>query len=332
MRKRTTIKDIAAATGVSVAAVSAVISGKSGASIRVSVETRKKILDTARELEYMPDQRARTFREKRSRIITVITYESVFPVHWRNEFYGFFVGVEEEAAKRGYDILILNNKPDPSTAALRSINRIGIADGAVVIGISKDESSLIRFHHSGFPLIFVGRREVAGIVPNYATFDYETPIKDLITSIVSAGFTSVNYFAVGAGEPLIDKRRFIANACDKAGILIREFLSNALPSPEEAIGERNFLLFNTMACADEFRARADLRGFKASIDYQAAVLEDRWQDSDTFWTRLDSDRPLLGRTSVSCLVELISETAIEPIRTLIPVKLIPGSSSPLLFS
>lgn len=324
MKRRATIKDIAAATGVSSAAVSAVLSGGTSVSIRVSEETRAKILAAARDLDYVPNQRARSLRQRASRIITVITYEKVFPVDWRDEFYRFFVGIEEESARLGYDLLILNN------AASRpgGFDQIGISDGAVVIGISKDEESLMRFHHSGFPVLFVGRREMPGLDPNYATFDYETPIRDLAARVAASGFSRAAYFAVGAGEPLRDKRAFAARAFADAGVPLDEYLAGSLPSPDRVADSSTFMVFNTMACADTFRADARNRGLRAGRDYQAAVLEDRWQDDDRFWTCLDSDRIGLGKIAVERLVALITGTAADPVRVLLPVRLLGGASAP----
>ncbi len=336
MRKRTTIKDVAAATGVSVAAVSAVLSGKGGASIRVSAETRDKIIAAAEALKYVPDRRSRSLRERRSDIITVITYEKVFPVDWRNEFYGFFVGIEEEAARRGYDILILNNRPDLAPETSGRIDQLGIADGAVVIGISKDEDSLARFLHSGFPIFFVGRREIAGIEPNFATFDYASPIVELVARTRAAGLTGVDFLPCGAGEPLRDKRRFLTEALEAEGLSFRELQTEFSPDSvrrmaADADAEGRVLAFNGMALAEEFRRAATPLGLDAGADFEAAVLEDRWQDKDDFWTRLDSDRVLLGKTAVSCLVDIMSEDMAEPVRRLIPVHLVPGASSPGLY-
>jgi DNA-binding LacI/PurR family transcriptional regulator len=336
MRKRTTIKDVAAATGVSAAAVSAALSGKGGASIRVSAETRDKILAAAETLKYVPDRRSRSLRERRSDIITVITYEKVFPVDWRNEFYGFFVGIEEEAARRGYDILILNNRPDLAPETSGRIDQLGIADGAVVIGISKDEDSLARFMHSGFPIFFVGRREIAGIEPNYATFDYASPIVELAARTRAAGLTGVDFLPCGSGEPLRDKRRFLVEALEAEGLAFRELRTEFDPDAvmriaDAAAAEGRVLAFNGMALADSFLRAAAPIGPAIGSRFDAVVLEDRWQDGEGFWTRLDSDRVLLGKTAVACLVDIMSEDPIEPIRRLIPVRLVAGASSPRLY-
>jgi len=339
MRKRATIKDVAAAAGVSTAAVSAALSGKGGASTRVSPETRAKIREAARSLEYVPNRRAASLVERRSEVIAVITYEKAFPVDFHNEFYGFFVGAEEEAASRGYDILILNNRPDPSgSGGGGRLGRLGMADGAVVIGILRDEEALARYLHSGFPIVFVGRREIGGTVPNHATFDYAGAIEELAGHLAAAGFAGVDFLPSGSGEPLRDKRGFLEEALGRRGLGVRDIgQPGESPGREawaalvaEAQAQGRVLAFNSMAGAEAFRRGAAELGLTPGTDYEAIVLEDRWQDGDTFWTRLSSDRVQLGRTAVACLLDILDEQIEEPVRRLIPVSLILGPSSPRL--
>lgn len=66
---KTTLKDIADATGVSITAVSKVINGKP---IRISDEKRKEILITAREMNYRVNQAARALVTKHSGLIGLI--------------------------------------------------------------------------------------------------------------------------------------------------------------------------------------------------------------------------------------------------------------------
>ena len=110
MSKRVKLSDVAAGAGVSVATASAVLSGKEGRSIRVSDERRKKILDTASRLGYVPNTAAQHLkRGDDNHIIAVFTYENIFPLDPKSEYYLFFAGIQQEAEKEGYDILILNN-------------------------------------------------------------------------------------------------------------------------------------------------------------------------------------------------------------------------------
>lgn len=71
-KRKTTIKDIADAAGVSVALVSFVMNNMSGGKYRVSAKTTKKILSISEELNYQPNNAARSLRKGRSNTIGVI--------------------------------------------------------------------------------------------------------------------------------------------------------------------------------------------------------------------------------------------------------------------
>ena len=64
-----TIREIAEKSNLSIATVSKVLNGKSG----VSAETRRLILDVARELNYWPNLNARNLKAGHSRTIGIIT-------------------------------------------------------------------------------------------------------------------------------------------------------------------------------------------------------------------------------------------------------------------
>ena len=64
-----TIREISEVVGVSIATVSKVLNGKRG----VNTETRKKILDVAKDLNYRPNLNARFLKAGYSRTIGIIT-------------------------------------------------------------------------------------------------------------------------------------------------------------------------------------------------------------------------------------------------------------------
>jgi DNA-binding LacI/PurR family transcriptional regulator len=64
---RSTIVDVARAAGTSVSSASVALRGEQG----VSEQTRTRILEAARRLDYRPDHRARQLREERSRVLGV---------------------------------------------------------------------------------------------------------------------------------------------------------------------------------------------------------------------------------------------------------------------
>lgn len=116
MEKRTTIRDIAQKTGVSVATVSNVINGIN----KVSDDKRKVVLSAMAELDYRPNLTARSLSINKSNLIGLLlpiidggTDASLLLRD--NPFYGEFVsGVEYRATDAGYDILISGVRPGQS--------------------------------------------------------------------------------------------------------------------------------------------------------------------------------------------------------------------------
>lgn len=107
IKKKTTIYDIAQEVGTSTATVSRVLS-KSG--YPVKEELRKKIIEAAQKLNYTPNILGRMLKKSENKDIGVI-----IPTI-SNPFYPQMVlGIELEARRRGYNILLCNSFRDPET-------------------------------------------------------------------------------------------------------------------------------------------------------------------------------------------------------------------------
>ena len=94
--RRTTLADVAAEAGVSVALVSIVMRGAPGA----GAATRERVLEVAQRLGYQPDSRARLLRSGRSRLLGV-----VFDV--RHPFHSdLLTGLYDAADRAGYQLTL----------------------------------------------------------------------------------------------------------------------------------------------------------------------------------------------------------------------------------
>lgn len=93
---RPTMGDVARAAGVSTALVSIVMRGVPGA----SEATRRRVLDIADEMGYVPDRRAQKLRQASSRLLGVV-FELQQPFH------GDLVEqIYAAATRRGYDVML----------------------------------------------------------------------------------------------------------------------------------------------------------------------------------------------------------------------------------
>ena len=105
--KKPTIYDIASEAGTSAATVSRVLSNSG---YPVKDEVRCRILDTAQRLNYIPNIVGRMLKKSDSKDIGVI-----IPTI-SNPFYPqILLGIEEEARRKGFNILLCNSFRDAST-------------------------------------------------------------------------------------------------------------------------------------------------------------------------------------------------------------------------
>jgi LacI family transcriptional regulator len=103
-----TIADVAREAGVSTATVSRVLSGVG----RARPETRARVLDAARSLEYRPSLVARSLKQRATRTLGLIVTDIENPY-----FPQLVRAVEDVANAEGYAILLCNADEDPEREA-----------------------------------------------------------------------------------------------------------------------------------------------------------------------------------------------------------------------
>ena len=123
-QKLATIEDVAAIAGVSIATVSRAINEPT----KVADETRRRVTEAIARTGYTTNAMARSLRMRRSNMILILSPDVGDP-----NFSNILVGLETEASKRGYGVLIGNTQNDPSreTDYLRFISS-NQADGLIL--------------------------------------------------------------------------------------------------------------------------------------------------------------------------------------------------------
>jgi LacI family repressor for deo operon, udp, cdd, tsx, nupC, and nupG len=122
--KLATIEDVAAIAGVSIATVSRAINDPG----KVADETRRRVTQAVAQTGYTTNAMARSLRMRRSKMILILAPDVGDP-----NFSNILVGLETEASKRGYGVLIGNtqNEPARETDYLRYISS-NQADGLIL--------------------------------------------------------------------------------------------------------------------------------------------------------------------------------------------------------
>jgi DNA-binding LacI/PurR family transcriptional regulator len=98
MKKTATIKDVAKTLGISVSTVSRVMNDQD----RVSAAMRKKVLDTAHRLNYVPSLAAVSVVRKQTKLIAALLPDLAAPL-----YASILEGLEEAARARGYHTLVV---------------------------------------------------------------------------------------------------------------------------------------------------------------------------------------------------------------------------------
>jgi LacI family transcriptional regulator len=153
-----TIRDVAEACNVSVATVSYILNGKR----KVSEQTKQKVLDMIKKLEYVPDLNARGLTVKDTKLIGVVVpqTEPGSTLMFRNNFYGEILGsIEWNARQYGYHVLVSGT--DVTADYLRLIQERNL-DGVIIIG-SYENDFFTQLKTLGIPVV---------LVDSYCHFDY----------------------------------------------------------------------------------------------------------------------------------------------------------------
>ena len=131
MSKKVTIRDVAREAGVSVATVSYIMNDRKD--VKISAETRKKVLQIANLLDYTPSSAAKSLATGRNNIIGV-SYRLGSSPSRNLEITDFINLLIERLNRMHYDILFLPITPELDTPAIRRN-----IDGIIAVDLSGEE-------------------------------------------------------------------------------------------------------------------------------------------------------------------------------------------------
>ncbi|OCP02684.1 MULTISPECIES: LacI family DNA-binding transcriptional regulator [unclassified Ensifer] len=335
MSERPKIKDIAERAGVSVATVSRALSGSS----LVTDETRKRIHELARELNYRPNVSARNLRTRRSMSVLLVVRDV------GNPFYlDILKGVEATAREAGYAVLMGNTENDPDREVeYFNMLRDGHADGMILMtgklpaqqpGESVDFSSL--------PVVVALEMiETAGFP--HVQIDNIAAARHAVEHLIALGHRRIAHIAGPLPELMATHRRDgYRAAMDAAGLSIPdgyEVRGDYLLETGETCVAQLFALSEPptaiFAANDEmaYGAIHALRrlGHDVPGDVSVVGFDDLYL-SKAFYpplTTVSQPRADIGRTAMSLLLNILSGEDIAAPTVVLPTALsVRGSTAP----
>jgi LacI family transcriptional regulator len=147
---RSTIRDVASRANVSVNTVSRVLNNKG----EISQQTKERVLDAIRDLNFRPNTFARSLQGKQSLTIGQIVTDCINPNNAQQ-----IRAVQNVTARQGYSVLLV----DTNEQAEREIAAVDImvekfVDGFLITPLQYDNKHLARLHKEGrVPFVLTNR-------------------------------------------------------------------------------------------------------------------------------------------------------------------------------
>ncbi|MDH7475733.1 MAG: LacI family DNA-binding transcriptional regulator [Anaerolineae bacterium] len=154
-RKRVTSQDVAELAGVSRTTVSFVLNNVPG--MKISQETRQRVLEAARQLNYYPASAARSLARGRTNFIGLVLCQSPTSIFADAFLPEVIRGLGEVAQEHGFRILLESVEDVTRPDAYISLVREKYIDGLIVSGPRSDDAQLPQLAQEGFPIVLLGQ-------------------------------------------------------------------------------------------------------------------------------------------------------------------------------
>jgi LacI family transcriptional regulator len=182
-RSRPTQRQIAEEAGVSRTTVSLVLNDVPG--VRVSPETRQRILKVAHRLNYYPDAAARTLVSGRTSTIGFVLCQSPDRIFADAFLPEVLSGVGDALQKNGFRVLIHSVEDVSAPEAYIGLVREKQTDGIILSGPRSDDRQLLQLKAEGFPVVLLGQLPGSGIP--FADVDNVGAAKQAVEHLIGLG-------------------------------------------------------------------------------------------------------------------------------------------------
>jgi LacI family transcriptional regulator len=218
VKKAITIRDIARIAGVSPGTVSRAINN----SPLVNPETRQKVMQVVRALNYVPNRMAQRLATGKTLSLAVIV-----PFFTSPSVIERLKGVVSTLARSRYD-LIIHNIEDPEQRAdcFRTIPRQDRVDGVLVISISPTDEEVPLLAEASVPVVLIDAHHPALTTLHQITVDDVAGGKAVTEYLIGLGHTRIGFIGDPADNPFNftssrDRARGYRQALAAAGIPYR---------------------------------------------------------------------------------------------------------------
>ena len=322
-----TIREVAARAGVAPITVSRVINGSG----YTSEETRKRVEEAIRELEYVPNVLARGLRSRRTHTLGLLVTDVTNPF-WTT----VARGAEDEAMRAGYALFLCNTDEDVAKQQ-RYIHALlsRRVEGLIIAPASSEAGPLRPVARAGVPFVLVDRR-VPDVAADLVLGDSVAGARLLAEHLLSQGHRRIGHLGGPVGLSTADEReQGYRQALSAAGVEIEpqwvqrgEYKQEAgyrlmqaclaqPPWPTAVLAANNALAVGALAALRE-------RGLNVPRDMGLVCFDDVPQASqiDPFLTVAAQPAYEFGAVAVRLLFERLSDPKRPPQTVVLPPEMI----------
>jgi LacI family transcriptional regulator len=325
---RPTIRDVAERAGVSIATVSRVLNDRAD----VSLETRERVREVAREVGYSADPAARALASQRTRLVAVVVGDNAGHRDLSLVFFGkVLAAISRRLSHSDYEALLLQS------------DDLGLQhrfDAAILIGVDDDDPLVADLGAREIPLVGVDVRCNVGRAA-FVGSDHADGVRLALAHLYALGHRRIAHVA-GAANTVAGRDRIAAfhREADRLGLVLPDgYVREADFSSASGYREACALLAlperpTAIVAASDLMALAALQairdvGLQPALDVAIVGFDDLEAAALAHppLTTIRQDRQELGTVAAELAIELIEDPDATPAATVLPVELVVRASS-----
>jgi len=177
------IRDLAEHLNVSIGTVSRALNARTG----VSADTRLRVMEAAKRLNYVPNQSGRSLRQGATGIIAAMIPTSEAKPLADTIFMGVLEGLRKYLDERRLDLMVLLSGPgDEAFAYLQRTVRRGLVDGLLISDTLRDDPRIDYLLDRQIPFVAFGRSR-SGVDYPWIDLDFEGVARRAVARFVERG-------------------------------------------------------------------------------------------------------------------------------------------------
>jgi LacI family transcriptional regulator len=187
MIKRVTAQDVAKAAGVSPTTVSFVLNKIEG--MRISKETRDRVLAAAKELNYHPNSSAQKMARGKTSVIGLILRQNPEKAYADLFLPDVMQGISSVIRENGYQMLFIPLPPEDDEKSYTKLINERHVDGLIVSGPTVNDYELVDVYEQGAKIVMMGK--IRGSSVPFIDIDNQKGAETAVSHLVSLGHKKI---------------------------------------------------------------------------------------------------------------------------------------------